>query len=291
MYLPHDAKEQPISAAERQELLEHLKHSQAAFAAELRGLSAEQARFKPAPDRWSILDCAEHLAQAEQLLFNDAMAGLKLPTGGKSTVTTEAILNVWGTRTQKVKSSGEYDPKGRWPDLPAAQRAFEERRAKTIQFVTETQADLRGRICCDNLDIWQQLLALSAHTLRHVQQMEEVKADAAYPKTAPAQSFRLDQLTVQREKSGKPWLQFLNVPSMRMGVYALTAGGDDKQSPHAEDEVYYVTRGRAVLRVGAEDIPVAAGSVVYVAAHVEHKFHSIAEPLEVLVFFAAAKDK
>jgi mannose-6-phosphate isomerase-like protein (cupin superfamily) len=103
-----------------------------------------------------------------------------------------------------------------------------------------------------------------------------------------AEAFNIDQLREGRQKSGQEYLQFLKVPSMRMGVYALATGADDKQSPHQEDEVYYILRGRAVLRVDSQDYPVQAGSLVFVAAHAVHKFHSIEEPLETLVFFSAA---
>jgi mannose-6-phosphate isomerase-like protein (cupin superfamily) len=38
--------------------------------------------------------------------------------------------------------------------------------------------------------------------------------------------------------------------------------------------------------VGDEDRPVKPGSLVFVAAHVEHRFHSITEDLRVLIFWA-----
>jgi mannose-6-phosphate isomerase-like protein (cupin superfamily) len=110
----------------------------------------------------------------------------------------------------------------------------------------------------------------------------------ASSKPPVAQSFGIDQLRLQREKSGNAYLQFLKVPSMRMGVYALGAGADDTQPTHNEDEVYYVLSGRGTLRVESEEHPVQSGSLVFVAAHATHKFHSITEPLEVLVFFSAA---
>ncbi len=53
--------------------------------------------------------------------------------------------------------------------------------------------------------------------------------------------------------------------------------------------MYYVLRGRARMRVGAEDRAVGAGSVIFVAAEVEHRFHDIAEELALLVFFAPAE--
>jgi mannose-6-phosphate isomerase-like protein (cupin superfamily) len=53
--------------------------------------------------------------------------------------------------------------------------------------------------------------------------------------------------------------------------------------------MYYVVRGRARMRVGSEDRVISAGSVILVAAEVEHRFHDIAEQLVVLVFFAPAE--
>jgi quercetin dioxygenase-like cupin family protein len=44
-----------------------------------------------------------------------------------------------------------------------------------------------------------------------------------------------------------------------------------------------------VLKVGAADQPVQPGSLVFVKAGIEHRFHSIKEPLNVLVFFSSAK--
>ena len=69
----------------------------------------------------------------------------------------------------------------------------------------------------------------------------------------------------------------------------MPAGGADLQKPHQEDEMYYVVRGRARMRVGAEDRAVSQGSVIFVAAQVEHRFYDIAEELVVLVFFAPAE--
>lgn len=103
------------------------------------------------------------------------------------------------------------------------------------------------------------------------------------------QAFELADLLRGQAASGKLYLEFLRQPDLSMGVYVLPAGGMDPQSPHTEDEVYYVIGGRAKIRVGEEDRPVAAGSVVYVAKEVEHRFHSIEEELRVLVFFAPAE--
>ena len=103
------------------------------------------------------------------------------------------------------------------------------------------------------------------------------------------QAFDLNHLISQRNTSNKLYLEFLKVPDLSMGVYILPTGGTDPQSPHTEDEVYYVVSGNARIKVADEDRPVQAGSIVYVAKNVEHRFHSIEEELTVIVFFAPAE--
>ena len=84
------------------------------------------------------------------------------------------------------------------------------------------------------------------------------------------QSFELTQLISQRTDSNKLYLEFLKFPDLSMGLYVLPAGGADPQSPHTEDEVYYVVSGVAQIKVAGEDRALQAGSIVYVAKNVEH---------------------
>jgi mannose-6-phosphate isomerase-like protein (cupin superfamily) len=92
-----------------------------------------------------------------------------------------------------------------------------------------------------------------------------------------------------RQAAGGLYREFLRRPSMSLGLYVLEAGADDPQTPHAEDEVYYVISGRATVRVDGRDSAVSPGSVVFVGARVDHRFHSISERLELLVVFAPAE--
>lgn len=103
------------------------------------------------------------------------------------------------------------------------------------------------------------------------------------------QAFELAQLTQQQRDSNKLYLEFLKVPDLSMGVYVLPVGGTDPQSPHTEDEVYYVASGKGKIKVANEDRAVQTGSIIYVAKNVEHRFHSIEEKLTVIVFFAPAE--
>ncbi len=103
------------------------------------------------------------------------------------------------------------------------------------------------------------------------------------------QAFEVSGLIDKRKQAGRLYFEFLKVPDLSMGVYELTAGGTDPQSPHTEDEVYYVVKGKAQIRVAGEDRAVQAASSVYVAKNVQHRFHSIEQDLTVLVFFAPAE--
>jgi len=105
------------------------------------------------------------------------------------------------------------------------------------------------------------------------------------PKTA----YQLASVETERAAAHKRYLEFLRVPAMSAGLYVLDAGAEDQQQPHTEDEIYYVLRGRAHMRVAAEDFEVGPGQLIFVPAKVEHRFHSIREQLQLLVVFAPAE--
>ncbi|MDH6127590.1 cupin domain-containing protein [Kitasatospora sp. GP82] len=102
--------------------------------------------------------------------------------------------------------------------------------------------------------------------------------------------FRLDELDAERAANQGAYLRFLKERSMSAGLYALSPGDTDTQSPHAQDEIYQIISGRAELTVGRETTTVARGSVVFVPAGVPHRFHHITEELRVLVIFSPPED-
>ncbi len=102
-------------------------------------------------------------------------------------------------------------------------------------------------------------------------------------------AFELSHLIDQQNQSRHEYLEFLRVSSLSVGLYSLAAGAIDTQEPHTEDEVYYIISGRGFIRVGSEDRPVEAGTLVFVKAHIDHRFHTITEDLRILVIFAPAE--
>jgi mannose-6-phosphate isomerase-like protein (cupin superfamily) len=106
--------------------------------------------------------------------------------------------------------------------------------------------------------------------------------------------FSIVELQTERVASGKRYLEFLRVPALSTGIYVLPEDGLDQQTPHHQDEIYYVMSGRARMKItradeAPEDRLVVGGTVIFVEAGTEHRFHSIEEELVVLVVFGPAE--
>ena len=101
------------------------------------------------------------------------------------------------------------------------------------------------------------------------------------------QAHEISDLDPQpRDADGHGYIDFLASEKLSVGLAVWPAGSNDRQQPHREDEVYYVISGRGVIRVAGEDRAVKPGSLVFVSAGVDHRFHDITEDLRVLVFWA-----
>jgi mannose-6-phosphate isomerase-like protein (cupin superfamily) len=102
-------------------------------------------------------------------------------------------------------------------------------------------------------------------------------------------AWELSAVEEAQAASGRRYHEFLRVPDLSAGLYVLEAGEPDPQSPHTEDELYFVVTGRGRVTVGEDDRAVEPGSLVFVAANVAHRFHGITERLELLVVFGPAE--
>ena len=83
--------------------------------------------------------------------------------------------------------------------------------------------------------------------------------------------------------------EHLRVPDLSVGTYSIPVGGIDDQTPHTEDEIYVVRRGRAKILGPEGPLDIGPGSVVYVPAGENHRFTDITEHLALLVIFAPAE--
>jgi mannose-6-phosphate isomerase-like protein (cupin superfamily) len=95
-------------------------------------------------------------------------------------------------------------------------------------------------------------------------------------------------------RSPEKYLEFVRVSAFSVGIYVLESGATDLQTPHSEDEVYYVVSGHAKMRTDSEgnfnSFDVSPGTIIFVPAKVDHSFYEISERLAVLVFFGPEHD-
>lgn len=63
-----------MNAHEKQKLLSDLDNGRQALLDSLKDVGEDQAAWVPAPGRWSVLECVEHLAVSADYLFAQVMA-------------------------------------------------------------------------------------------------------------------------------------------------------------------------------------------------------------------------
>ncbi len=103
------------------------------------------------------------------------------------------------------------------------------------------------------------------------------------------QVFDMAELRSKLTNAPVEYREFLRVPALSCGLYRLAAGSKDMQSPHDEDEIYYVLEGRAKMRLGDKEHIVEAGSLLYVGSTEAHSFFEIEQDMTLLVFFASGQ--
>jgi len=182
-----------LTQAERDKAIAELEGSKKAFLDATKGLSEAQWNFKQAPDRWSVAECADHIALAEGFIFARITDGvMKTPlTPEKRSATAgkdDKLIPMLQDRTHKATAPEPIDPAKTPMSGPDAVKKFLESRAKTEDFIKTTQEDLRDHIydhpvpAIGSMDAYQWVLFLSGHTRRHTLQILEVKADPNFPK-------------------------------------------------------------------------------------------------------------
>ncbi|MDP8980571.1 MAG: DinB family protein [Acidobacteriota bacterium] len=176
---------------ERANVIQLLKDSRKEMIDAVKDLTDEQWKWKPAPNRWSVGEVAEHIVLAEGSLFGRMQAALDGPpnpdwatkTAGK----TELILKVMAPRLGKAQAPEAIVPQGKMTRAEVMAR-FDEGRAKTLRFAEETKIALKEHTSehpfafFGTLNAYQWLIYIPLHNMRHDKQIEEVKATAGFPK-------------------------------------------------------------------------------------------------------------
>jgi len=180
---------QALTQADRDKGEQYLQQTRDGVVAAVKGLSEAQLKFKPGPDRWSVAETLEHIALAEDFLFQNISNNImKAPAGApdRDTAKIDAfVLSAIPDRSHKAQAPEPLKPTGRWTPAETLDH-FLQSRAKTIAFL-ESTPDLRAHVVNgppmnQPMDAYDWLLFISAHSERHTKQILEVKADPNFPK-------------------------------------------------------------------------------------------------------------
>jgi hypothetical protein len=180
-----------LTQHDREYAMSQLHATRKLFLDSVAGLTPAQWNFKAAPDRWSIAECAEHIALSEDFIFalipNQILTSPAAPEKrAQVKVTDEQIATLLTDRSAKFQAPEPIAPKKKWQDPLQAVAHFKESRDKNIAYVRTTEDDLRSHFMAHPamgmMDGYQWILLLSGHTERHTLQILEVKADPKFPK-------------------------------------------------------------------------------------------------------------
>ena len=184
------ASPQALTQGERDRALSELYASRKMFLDSVAGLTEAQWTFKPAPNVWSIAECAEHIARAEDFLMDNVSKLVQGPAEPAKRAEVkgkdELVLQKTLDRSQKFQAPEVLVPTHQWPTQAALIEHFRQSRGRMLDYVRDTQDDLRDHFYTHpifkTLDAYQFILLLAAHSERHTAQLNEVKLNPNYPK-------------------------------------------------------------------------------------------------------------
>lgn len=182
--------ENTLSPSERSYLINLLNETLSIYNRVTEGLSEAQLAYKSDPNRWSIVDVMEHIAIVEINIFAFIEKSLEKSTDpsrrDEIRVTDKQIVGIITNRNGKVEAPEPVRPFGKYSDAQSAREAFHNHQIKVVDFVQTTAADLRHRywrhLVVGLVDLYQAIVLTTAHTQRHLLQIEEIRQSEGYPK-------------------------------------------------------------------------------------------------------------
>jgi uncharacterized damage-inducible protein DinB len=182
-------KANKMTPAEREFALHHLTESRESLLRMAQGLSREQWHYRPAPDRWTVAECVEHIVTVETRVLDRIQNTLEnQPDPSRHSALEGQDHTMFANTVARVvrfQAPEILVPTGRWPHEQLAPE-FEAARRLTQDFAVSTQADLRRHFfkhpAFGDLDLYQWLILIAAHCDRHRVQGEEVMSLPAFPR-------------------------------------------------------------------------------------------------------------
>jgi hypothetical protein len=169
-----------MAPKEKSEIVQCLEDSRADFHAAADGVSESQAKVRPTPGQWSVLDCVEHIVVAEGRFLGwlQNPAADEAPPMDKQKE-AKLLLGV-ASRSQRVNAPEPVHPTGRFSTLAEALAQFDATRANSIRFAESQGAGLYSLAArhpffgvCNGAEV---MVLIAAHARRHAAQIREIRS-------------------------------------------------------------------------------------------------------------------
>ena len=178
-----------LTAEERKAAIDQLAQSKEHLLKSIKGLSTAQLNFKASPTSWSVAECTEHIAISEGMIWGMVDGALKQPADASKRsevkMSDAQIVGMITDRTNKIKTQEMFEPTGKFGSHDGAVKEFVTKRDTHIDYVKNTNDDLRNRysqLPFGTIDAYQAIIFMAGHSERHTKQIEEVLVNASFPK-------------------------------------------------------------------------------------------------------------
>jgi hypothetical protein len=179
-----------VSKADRKAAIELMKENKIAVQKAVKGLSELQLNYKSSPENWSVKECVYHIVIAEKIFWDIFERSMQIPADPEKRITVklndEQIIKITEGRTNKVRTADIFEPMNApYHSVDEALIVFNIMRNDHLKYMRTTTEDLRNHFAdlpFGRIDCYQLYLVIGAHSNRHLQQIEELKTSAGFPK-------------------------------------------------------------------------------------------------------------
>ena len=178
-----------LTKEDRKYINDYLKKSQKELFNRIKSLSDDQWNFKATETSWSPAEICEHIFKTEGTLVRraDAMDTTTFKPQSEEYVKEKVdfIIDFLQNRERKFNAPDHIQPKGQFASAKDFVAAFKKKRNETISYVNSVEKPLKGYYhefgSLGEISGYHWLVFISAHTQRHIKQLDEVLSNPEFP--------------------------------------------------------------------------------------------------------------
>jgi hypothetical protein len=157
-----------------------LEKSREDFHSSANGFPESLAKTRPEENRWSVLECVEHVTTVEEMFLKRLASGEYTEAPVEDKTREASLAQRFVDRTTKRQAPETVLPKGRFTSLAEGLQQFQGARDNTLQFARERVAELYTLASIHPafgpLNGVEALMIIAGHAQRHAEQIREVRA-------------------------------------------------------------------------------------------------------------------